>query len=219
MKKIHLYILSTVMIIISSCASVSSFDTPNSIRNIYGTLHLTNGKSVDGKLVINREGFSGRTVKIFVDNERRPMQFNILEVEGYETRGNYFELKQLKGGLNLGREFSFMKRLTGEGSRIHLYEDLQKETTTSNNVTSTKYETQYYMQFPKEDGDEVWPLNSKKFVPNFDEKMSRIVADCPSLAEKIARKENGYFYAQVSLFKERRAEVLLHIIDEYNQCK
>ena len=112
-----------------------------------------------------------------------------------------------------------MKRLTGEGSRIHLYEDLQKETTTSNNVTSTKYETQYYMQFPKEDGDEVWPLNSKKFVPNFDEKMSRIVADCPSLAEKIARKENGYFYAQVSLFKERRAEVLLHIIDEYNQCK
>ncbi|HEY0749840.1 MAG TPA: hypothetical protein VGD26_01715, partial [Chitinophagaceae bacterium] len=96
MKRIHLLSLSALLIIFSSCASVSSFDTPNSIRNIYGTLHLTNGKSVDGRLVINREGFSGRTVKIYVDNEKRPMQFNILEVEGYETRGNYFALKQLK---------------------------------------------------------------------------------------------------------------------------
>ncbi|HEY0751010.1 MAG TPA: hypothetical protein VGD26_07635, partial [Chitinophagaceae bacterium] len=131
----------------------------------------------------------------------------------------YFALKQLKGGLTLSKEFSFMKRLTREGSRIHLYEDIQKETSTSNNGTSTKYETQYYMQFPNEQGDAVWPLNSNKFVPNFDEKMSRLVADCPTLSERIAKKENGYFYAQVSLFKERRAEVLLNIIDEYNQCK
>jgi hypothetical protein len=49
--------------------------------------------------------------------------------------------------------------------------------------------------------------------------MSGMVSDCPSLAQKIAAKESGYFYAQVSLFKEKRAEVLMNIIREYNRCR
>ena len=219
MKKLLLLTALATIIVITSCTSVASFDTPNHIRNLSGTLFLTNGKSIKGDIVINRDGFSRNTVKIYVDNERKPMQFNIMEVEGYQVRGNYYELKEVRGGMRLGKEFSFMKRLTEKDSRIHLYEDLQKETTTNNNVTTTDYEIQYFMQFPSEEGDAVWPLNSSKFVPNFDEKMSKIVADCPALSAKIANKESGYFYKQVSLFKEWRAEVLLRIIDEYNQCK
>ncbi|HEX6913803.1 MAG TPA: hypothetical protein VF145_01095, partial [Chitinophagaceae bacterium] len=77
----------------------------------------------------------------------------------------------------------------------------------------------YYMQFPSETGDGVWAVNSSKFVPNFDEKMSKLLEDCPALAKKIAAKENGYFYAQVSVFRERRADVLMTIIKEYNECR
>jgi hypothetical protein len=94
-------------------------------------------------------------------------------------------------------------------------------TTTSNGVSSStkNYETQYYMQFPSESGDGVWAVNSSKFVPNFDEKMSKLVEDCPALSKKIADKEPGYFYAQVTVFKEKRADVLWNIISEYNKCK
>jgi len=88
-----------------------------------------------------------------------------------------------------------------------------------NTVTSSRVETQYYMSFPNEDNNAAWALNSSKFVPNFDEKMSKLLADCPALARKIADKEPGYFYAQISLFKEKRAAILWEIIKEYNNCK
>ena len=74
------------------------------------------------------------------------------------------------------------------------------------------------MQLPNESTSNVYPLGGSRFVPNFDEKMSRMLSDCPSLAKKIAAKESGYFYAQVSLFKEKRADVLMNIIEEYNRC-
>jgi hypothetical protein len=115
-----------------------------------------------------------------------------------------------------------MKRLTPESSRIHLYEDVEKVSETNrangNSYTNTRYETEYYLQLPNEAGSDVYALNSSRFVPNFDEKMSRVVSDCPALAQKIAAKENGYFYAQVSFFKEKRANVVMTIIEEYNRC-
>ena len=69
-----------------------------------------------------------------------------------------------------------------------------------------------------ETGDDVWRLSSSKFTPNFDEKMSLLLADCPTLAHKITEKQEGYYYRQVS-FTERRADVLLNIISEYNKCR
>jgi len=48
--------------------------------------------------------------------------------------------------------------------------------------------------------------------------MSRLLEDCPQLASKISSKEQGYFYAQFTLFKEKRPNVILNIIEDYNQC-
>jgi hypothetical protein len=213
-----------VSLIFASCRSASSFESPNSLRNISGTLHLTNGKTVDGKLIINTENPFGSPVKLVMDGEKKPQKYNLHDVEGYEIRGEYYELKEVKGGLSFGRNFSFMKRLTPKDSRIHLYENMEKVTSVQNNrdgssSNNVRYDTQYYMQFPSETGDGVWAVNSSKFVPNFDEKMSKLVADCSALATKIANKEPSYFYAQITVFKEKRAEVLWNIIKEYNDCK
>jgi hypothetical protein len=148
------------------------------------------------------------------------MRFSLAEVKGYQLRNDYYELKEVRGGIRLGKEYSFMKRLTKDDSRIHLYENTTRVTGSNgpNMGSYTYYETQYFLKLPNEEGDAVWPLTSSKFVPNFDEKMSRLVADCPALAAKIAAKESGYFYAQVSLSKEKRANVLMNIIDDYNEC-
>ena len=219
----RILIAAAMLLLISSCRSSASFDTPNSLRNIAGTLFLTNGKSVEGKLVIQRGNMFGSDIKVYTEGDKKPMQFNVDEVEGYRIRNDYYALKEKKGGIGLGRRLSFMKRLTQESSRIHLYEDMEKVSDTrranNNTYTNYRYETEYYLQLPGDGTSDVYPLGGSKFVPNFDEKMSRLLSDCPSLARKIAAKETGYFYAQVSLFKEKRAEVLFNIIDEYNRCK
>jgi hypothetical protein len=193
------------------------------LRNITGTLFLTNGKSVDGKLVVQMGNMFGGVIKIYTEGDKNAMQFNVEEVEGYRIRNDYYDLKELKGGVRLGKKLSFMKRLTPARSRIYLYEYIDKVTETNrvngSNRTTTRYENDYYMQFPNTEGSAVYPLGGSKFVPNFNEKMSRLVSDCPELAQKIAAKESGYFYAQISLSKEKRADVLLNIIEEYNRCK
>ncbi|MCE3282342.1 MAG: hypothetical protein K0Q66_1079 [Chitinophagaceae bacterium] len=222
--KPYLPLVAAVIILFSACRSAATFESPNEFRNLSGTLHLTNGRTVEGKLVVNTDNSLGSRVKVFLPGEKKPQHYALQDVEGYDLRGEYYELKEIRGGFSLGANYSFMKQLTPKGSRIHLYENLEKDKSTVTNrdgttSTRTRYETQYYMQFPAETGDAVWAVNSSKFVPNFDEKMSKLVADCPALASKIANKDAGYFYAQVSLFKEKRADVLWNIISEYNRCR
>lgn len=213
------FILSPVILFFASCKSAAYFDTPNNVKNMPATLYLADGKTYQGRLVVHTSLYSNSSVKLYQDGDKKPMHFGLMEVKGYQFRNDYYALKEVRGGIRLGKEYSFMKRLTKEDSRIHLYENTEKVTTSNPYGGSyTTYETQYYLQMPGEQGDAVWPLSSNKFVPNFDEKMSKLVADCPSLAAKIANKEPGYFYAQVSMFKEKRANVLMQIIDEYNNC-
>jgi hypothetical protein len=115
-----------------------------------------------------------------------------------------------------------MKRLTPDNSKIQLYEYLDKETSYSGfrrNRVVTSLEKNYYVQLPSEKEDGVWDIGSSKFVPNFDEKMSKIVNDCAVLSQKIANKEKGYFYPQVGSSDEERVDRLWNIINEYNKCR
>ena len=157
----------------------------------------------------------GRPVKLVDEEGHRPMQFNLKDVKAFSVENELYELKEIHEGLNLGKQLYFMKRLTPEHSRIHLYEFLKKETV---NKTSVRHLPELYLQLPGEDENYVHAANGSKFVPHFEEKVSRMVQDCPTLAKKIKERNHEYFYAQVNLLKERRTEVLLRIIEEYNEC-
>jgi len=49
--------------------------------------------------------------------------------------------------------------------------------------------------------------------------MSNLVADCPSLANKIRSKEKGYNIPTLLFPESKRLEVFKRIIDEYNGCR
>jgi hypothetical protein len=198
-----------------SCRTLSYFESPNNLRNIGGTLYLRNGKTYAGKLIIETENAFSAPVRLFVGEERKPMQFRLADVKAFQVANNVYELKEMQEGISIGRRRYFMKRLTPETSRIHLFEFSKKEKV---NKTSVRHETEFYIQLPEEKDDMVHAANSNTFVPHFEEKVSRMVQDCPALAKKIAGKKQGYFYAQVSLVREKRAEVLFRIIEEYNEC-
>lgn len=202
-------------LVLLSCGSLSYFESPNDLRNVDGTLYLQNGRSVTGKLVVQTDNFLGSPVKIHVVGDKKPMQFRLAAIKGYSINNKQYELKEINEGLSFGRQLFFMRRLTPPNSRLHLYEYLKKETV---NKTATRYHVEHYLQLPGEQDNLVCAATGSRFVPNFDQKMSQVVADCPLLATKIAARKDGYFYAQVSLLKEKRLAVLLQIIDEYNNC-
>jgi hypothetical protein len=221
--KVKLLVVVAALLVLTSCGTVSYFESPDRLSNIEGTIYLVNGREVDGNLVVKTGNIFGSDVKVYAEGDKMPMHFSLSEIKGYRIRNDYYALKEKKGGISLGKRLSFMKRLTPENSRIHLYEGMEKaiETDKSKGYHSsvTNYKTEYYLEFPMEEGSAVCLIGSPGFVPNFDVKMSKIVSDCPSLVQKLAASEKGFFYSQVHLVKERRAEVLMNIIQEYNRCR
>src|SRR6476469_5766119 len=130
MKRIFYALGIFVMIGFASCKSASSFDTPNDLRNITGTLYLTNGKSYHGKLIINTDAAFSSPVKLIPDGEKDAMKFNFGDVDHYEMRGETYVLKNVRSGLNIGHSYSFMKRLTKADSRIQMFEVVKVFTST-----------------------------------------------------------------------------------------
>ncbi len=207
--------LLLAMMFLPACRTLSYFESPNNLRNINGTLFLRNGKTYAGKLIIETENVFSAPVRLFADEDRKPMQFRLQDVKAFRIGNDLYELKEMREGISIGRRLYFMKRLTPESSRIHLFEFSKKEMV---NKTSVRHEPEFFIQLPNDTDNMVYAANSNTFVPHFEEKVSRMVHDCPTLAKKISDKKPGYFYAQVSLVREKRADVLLRIIEEYNEC-
>jgi hypothetical protein len=216
------FIPLTAIILFASCKSAAWYETPNDLDNINSTLYLANGEKLEGKLSVD-DGWSG-VVKLQVPGEKKARRYKFFDVKGYKMRNDYYELKEIRDGGSLNRNYRlhFMKRLTPENSRIALYEFLDKEyshSTYPRYRTVNTVEKNYYVQLPGEKGDGVWNVGLSHFVPNFDEKMSKMVSDCPALSQKIANKEKGYFYSQLGNSDETRVDILWKIIEEYNSCK
>ena len=117
MKRIYLI---TLVCLFYSCAPYSFFNTPNDLQRMKGTLYLSNGDSLKGKLDVNPR-LTGRAINIYMDQERKPMQFSLVDVTGYRIHNDYYGLKQMKGGLLGSKGFSIIRRLTHPSSRIHLF--------------------------------------------------------------------------------------------------
>jgi hypothetical protein len=65
----------------------------------------------------------------------------------------------------------------------------------------------------------VWSLGSKKFHPHFNRKMAGVLKDCPTVSKKVADREDGYSYHHNSFLPQNKPEILLKIINDYNNCE
>jgi hypothetical protein len=222
------FLQTLTLLFLCSCGSATFFKSPNQLQNIPGTLHLRDGKTITGNLVIDSDRPNSKAVQIYRSADKKPLRVPLSEIKGYAAQNESYELKEIKkpivvgkghsllSQLAAGKSYSFLKRLTPVHSRIHLYENMEPQTAGS--TTTSRYTTVYYITLPTELENAVYPLDDSRLVPNFHEKMSRHVADCPALAQKIARKEPGYTYAHLNIVNEKRLAVLLNIIEEYNAC-
>lgn len=200
-------------VVLASCKSISYFDSPNNVSKQEAIVNMLDGTQKKGLLTINLEvTFPGNFITLTHDDTTERLL--IKDIKSYAIGNNIYLPKLVTLEFDTAPQLLFVKRLTPDSSRIHLYELYQ------NNLQRDTRENLllYFISLPVFDKLETWGMGNQNLVPNFDTKMSKIVADCPLLSEKISSKKNGYFFSQLTLSMVTKKEVLLKIIDEYNRC-
>jgi hypothetical protein len=220
-------VIIIAMLAFTSCKA-PFYNTANNMRLINGTVYTTDGREIPGQVTLNLEQYrpSRLHVTVLPKDAKQPLVLKITEVKGINIRSDYYEPKLIDmGGFGNNNEFRFVKRMTKEGSKIQMYELYQQVTRQTNSRYAgggSSYQTpeySYYIVTPAHTRQmPAWNIEGRRLSPNFEDKMSEIVKSCPALAEKIKKKEKGYFYALVSLNDTKKIETMLNIIDEYNRC-
>jgi hypothetical protein len=220
MKELFLPIAAMIFIVTNiSCGPAGYFSTPNEVRNIPSTVYLKDGEVIEGKLHVNSNLWGKQSVKIHKEPDNEVVMLDIENLKGYKSHNSFYDLKEISTGVGKGYHHKFMKRLTPADSRIHLYEHVAKVNLPDKNKPGKKISKEYYIQLPNEKGDIVWSLGSKKFHPHFNRKMAGVLKDCPTVSKKVADRVDGYSYHHNSFLPQNKPEILLKIINDYNNCE
>ena len=175
---------------------------------------MLDGTEKKGEITIKFESWYGADKFIQLENAGREERVLIDSIKSYRINDDYYFPKRIVLENSDQERLLFVKRLTKENSRINLYELYQARRQTSDGQEHFFY----YISFPTQGTLEVWNIVSKNLVPNFDEKMGKLVEDCSVLSNKIKDRSRGYFLAQFTLSDTKKVEVLKRIINEYNDC-
>jgi hypothetical protein len=204
-----------------SCAPASFMYSPDNFKNQDARLFLRNGKTFEGKLSVHNERFSEGNVKLYMEGDVRPMRFKVHDVSGYQIGNEKYHVREIKGGLHLRKQNIFVKRLTPDDSRIHLFEGMVRKTKDlgKGHVNKSYYEKKFFIDFPDKESQIVWESENSRFPNKFGEEISRLVSDCTILVDKIQNQKDGYVLPHASSPVEKQAEVLLKIIEDYNSCR
>ncbi|MBS1597349.1 MAG: hypothetical protein JST75_03930 [Bacteroidetes bacterium] len=186
-----------------------------------GVLFFRNDEKIAGEINISFEedfntDFDTKPIVKFIrDGKKEVENISLNDIAGYAIGSDFFALKKIDVYSNNIHRLLFVKRLTNPNSKIQLYE--LYESGRGNATGETNYS--YHLSLPTSGFMETINSRSNSLMPFFDQKMSEIVSDCPSLSKKIRTREKGYFIPLVTLDIKKHPEVLLKIINEYNNCK
>jgi len=208
------YIIILISIIAIGCKAVSYFNTPNDVFKKDGIVYMLDGTEKKGEITVMFETWHDADKFIHLENAGREEKVLIDSIKAYRINDDYYFPKGITLENSDVERLLFVKRLTKVNSRINLYELYQARKQTSDGQEHFFY----YISLPTQSRLEVWNISGKNLVPNFDNKMSKLVDDCPALSNKIKDKKSGYFLAQYTLSDTKKMEVLKRIIDEYNDC-
>jgi hypothetical protein len=207
-------------IFLFSCKSPSEFLTSNEVHWEKVNLIFRDQTKAAGQINILHENSNSLYTTYsnflqFIPEGRDSIEsIDLYKISGYWFESNYYALKKLDIHMNGIYQILFVKRLTGENSRIQLYELYESGSGNSNG----EIEYSYYLSYPSCGPLDAINTRSSFLLPSFEQKMSVLVADCPNLAQKILSKDHGYFIPFTSFNIKKHPDVLLRIIDEYNKC-
>jgi hypothetical protein len=210
------------LLFIAGCKPTGTYvRSANDVRQTKATLYFLDKDSIPGTLTVDLENnFHTNAVyrpivQLIPEGKTEKQEYNLNTLSGYRIGADYYELKLVDKDLNNVHRELFIRRLTPPGSKIHLY---HLHSTGLGNQIGDAQDT-YYLSLPGFGPLETINSHSARLLPFFELKMSAIVADCPSLANKIRAKEPAYYIPFTSFKASKHPDVLLKIISEYNQCR
>ncbi len=216
MKKILKISLSSILLWLLSCNS-SFYHNVNDMGAQPATLYLKNGQVLNGKLEIRSfDQFSSVQKIAFKKNSGNVFQsFYPPDIAGIYYNGARYSL-ELFSAMDMWnkRAYKFLKNITPNDGKLQLFED---EYTQQNSFGQIEKVVKLYIKLAG--NNEVFDAQSDRFVPDFNEKVSRFLADCPSVSQKILNKEKDFSYAFVNQGETQRKQVWMNIAFEYNNCK
>ena len=216
MKLLKIFLLSYSLSFLTACNS-SFYHNVNDMGGQPATLYLQNGKTVNGRLEIRSfDQFSSVQKITFKENGTSSYQwFYPQDIAGIYYNGARYSL-ELVSAMDMWnkRAYRFLKNITPNDGKLQLFED---EYTQKNSFGQIEKGTKLYIKLAG--SQEVFDAQSDRFVPNFNEKVSRFLSDCPSVSEKILNKEKDFSYAFVNQGEIQRKQVWMNIAFAYNNCK
>ncbi len=196
------------------------YTSVNDMKGQPASITLTNGTQLNGKINVKilSSYYSANRISFAEGANKDYKEYQLNEIKSMYINGGTYYVKTIVGNAINRDVQKFVKEISMPGGRMSLYESELVTKNTTTNAKETKI--QYLVQLPNGSNNEVFYVESSKFTPNFDDKMSSYVQDCAALAEKIKSKNKDYFYPFIiSDNSPRRKSVLLQIINEYNACK
>ncbi|KQB98864.1 hypothetical protein [Pedobacter sp. Hv1] len=212
--------LTYLFILLLFCYACNTpyYTTVNNMSGQPATLTLSNGQVLTGKIQVNTfDNYSTiGNISFAVGVNKAYTTYNLSEIDYLFFNGSNYSVKNLKGNeMWGGNALRFIKELTPSNSKLQLFEH---ETVFKDREGKTIKETQLFVQLPGHSRD-VYNAQSDKFIPNFDDKVSAYLADCPNVANLIKEKNKDFFYAFVNQGELRRKQVWMNIVNAYNNCK
>jgi hypothetical protein len=213
------------IIFLLSCLFFAACNTPyyssvNDMNAQPASITLASGVQINGKVSvkITNNYYNTERVLFAEGAEKEYKKYTLAEVKSLYINGATYYVKTIVSTGNSRNVQRFVKEISLPGGRMALYEN--EVVTRNDNASTNETKLQYFVQLPNATSNEVYNIATNKFTPNFDDKMSSYVQDCPALAEKIKSKDKAYFYPfLVNDNSPRRKSVLLQIINDYNNCK
>ena len=216
MKTLAKIFSGIVVIFLISCNS-SFYNNVNDMGGQPATLYLKNGNVFNGKLEIRSfdEFSSVQKITFSEGNTNRYQWFYPKDIEGIYFNGAKYSLELIQAmDMWNKRAYKFLKNITPNQGKMQIFEDGYTQKNSFGNIEKV---TKLYIKLPNNEG--VFDAQSDRFVPNFNEKVSRYLSDCPSVSSRILNKEKEFSYAFVNQGEVQRKQVWMNIVFEYNQCK
>lgn len=216
MKTLAKIFSGIVVMFLISCNS-SFYNNVNDMGGQPATLYLKNGNVLNGKLEIRSfdEFSSVQKITFSEGNTNRYQWFYPKDIEGIYFNGAKYSLELIQAmDMWNKRAYKFLKNITPNQGKMQIFED---EYTQKNSFGNIEKVTKLYIKLPNNEG--VFDGQSDRFVPNFNEKVSRYLSDCSSVSSRILNKEKEFSYAFVNQGEVQRKQVWMNIVFEYNQCK
>jgi hypothetical protein len=211
-----------LVIFSAGCASTENifYESNNNFSQQEGVVYFTNDSIATGYISVKLQGgnTNSKTISFRAKPYTKPQAIPLQNIVAIKCNNQYNVLKTIRISETLKPVQRFLKLLTPINDTIALYEYNQyhQNLNSENNFPTSTIE--YYVQIPNMNKGLLEQINSKKFIPNFDEKVSRWFTNCPSLASKIKNKEPGYFYSLLVDNQQKRKAIWENIITEYLAC-